>query len=240
MSAADISERIRQKAVTLVGGGINSSITSTTKSEATKLRKRRRQEWTDVESALNYGIETTAENEKSPGGDDAIRFLLQLNSSWNKYISDLLKITEVSEDELTTVKSRFISARSKVELIGAHVRVATCNQKKHLVNSYGVIIGETKNTWKIVAREVLKQSRKRAKPEDEDSQSDAKNGINCKVIVLPKRGSSLVLIIPIISSLSKGDSEVLCGGDGEQNHQLIAKSEKSLRITLDPNLNEEY
>jgi hypothetical protein len=147
-------------------------------------------------------------------------------------------IKEATNDELlTTIKARFIAARDKVELVGAHVRVAACSQNKRLMGLSGVLIGETENTWKIVVLERPKRNRKQTKSEEdkghppEDAQHD-----DTETVVVPKRGSSLVLILPISSS-TKDDPEVTSESDEEKKH-LIVKSERSLCITLDPSSNE--
>ena len=212
LSLGDMSERIRQKAVTLIGGGINSSLPSSTK-KFSKLGKRRCRDWKDVEPVLRQHQKTSKV--------DTLRYLRQLNSYWNSYISSILMVNGASEKDVMSLKSSFIAARNTVELVGAHVRIASCTQMKQLTGILGVLIGETRSTWKVA---ILKRSKHTPKHRKE-VQSDV------KFIFVPKEGSTLMLIIPALPS-TKDDQ--IFEADKDKG-DLILKCERCLFITLDPN-----
>jgi RNase P/RNase MRP subunit p29 len=235
-SVADFDERIRQKAVTLIGGGINASVTSKkTMKSTTKSRKRRKREWKDVEPLL-LGHDDSKKKRSS------IPFLQQLNVSWNEYIAKILQVNG-NTDEASSIKSRVVTKRERLELVGAHVRVATCCQKKSFIGTSGILLGETKNTWHIarIRQPVIKRDKQQVEGANKDVTEEAADDIgsgqkrDTETITVPKRGSSLVLMIPVVSSIeedSKGGENM--ADDSEED--LIVKSERSLCITLDPNL----
>jgi RNase P/RNase MRP subunit p29 len=235
-SVADFDERIRQKAVTLIGGGVNAAVTSksTMKKITTKSRKRQKREWKDVEPLLLGHDDSKKIN--------SIPFLRQLNASWNEYIAKLLQVNE-NTDEASSIKSRVVTKRERLELVGAHARVATCCQKKSFIGTSGILLGETKNTWHIarIRQPVIKRDKQQVEGASKDVSEEAADDIgsgqkrDTETITVPKRGSSLVLMIPVVSSIEE-DSK---GGEikaDDSEEDLIVKSERSFCITLDPNL----
>jgi RNase P/RNase MRP subunit p29 len=247
LSVGDIDDRIKRRAVTLIGGGVNSSMTSKQIKSETKSRKRPRREWNDVKSSLRR---------KHPGrtrsdNDDSIQFLRQLNSSWNDYMaaasilglnsSSSSSSSSIWDDDLMAIKARFaLARRAQIELVGAHVKVATCPQKKNLVGTLGVLVGETKNTWSVVrlcpSREDMKDPKDAGKPplkleNDKPVRTSGKH--HTELVTIPKRGSSLVLMIPITPSLSDAKEEATMENH-EEEKELIVQADRFICITLDP------
>ena len=110
----------------------------------------------------------------------------------------------------------------KAQLVGAKVRIKACRQHPHLQRKEGFLVSITKNTWVVMMQISItmnnnnsSSNKKRQKLEShqndplvrvsETDNSDAKEGKSqdqrvWKNTIVPKRGSTLSLLIPIPSS----------------------------------------
>lgn len=242
LSVGDVDDRIKRRAVTLIGGGVNSSMTSKQIKSEKKSRKRPRREWNDVESSLRR---RTHPGRTMSDDDDSIQFLRQLNSSWNDYMAaaSILNLNSSSswDGDLMAIKARFaLARRAQIELVGAHVKVATCCQKKKLVGTLGVLVGESKNTWSVVrlchSREDTKDPKDAGKTplkSENDKPVRLSGKQNTELVTIPKRGSSLVLMIPMVPSSSDAKEEAT-RENHEEEKELIVQADRFICITLDP------
>lgn len=230
VSQSDMEDRIRQKAVTLMGGGINSYPRAATQQQTSKQRRRRKRPWETVQPILRASSAAIA-----AGGDDT-DFLQRLNAAWNGYIIKVLDLSFSRDDlsirnrNLTDLVSRkFAALRTTdvkagtpaMELVGAHVRIDECRSRPAWVGRFGVLIEETTNTWRVAGC----RRRKRCKRPSKKSSNDPESVVTCDhddnssvpqvdmadssrtdhdktvgtvdLYVVPKRGSSLMLIIPV-------------------------------------------
>lgn len=220
-SHGDVESKIKQRAVTLIGAGVASSLTSDITAPE-KRRKRKRRSWSDVEVTLR---KQSQECDTLPQRLDSPQFLQQLNTKWNEYISSALMLTEATS-EASSVASTFASQRAHLELIGAHVRIATCSQRRRMEGRYGVLVGETENAWQIAA--LQSKSETLAKETAGSDEPILKRTVD--TLLLPKRGSCLILIIPTSTS----PNDPITNPDSENFYDLISHSKRSICITVDP------
>jgi hypothetical protein len=246
LSVSDMDDRIRQRAVTLVGGGVNSAMASSSRKPCAKAkgRKRPRRKWNEVESIL-------AKNDASV---DSLSFLRDLNDRWNAYMLKLLNIDSkaIQKIEAPIIKSRLAVARKSIDLAGAHIHIKQCTQKIDLTGMLGVLLGETNNTWSVVILS-SKRREKRTKLAKSGTTTGADAFINrteskghgdpkstpntivtsVHVVVVPKRGSSLDIILPLPSQMNERQER----GNEELNGEkaIIMQAAKSIFITLHPN-----
>jgi len=212
ISVSDMEDRLRQRAVTLVGGGINSSMITSKKGQSrqTKDRKRPRREWKEVEAKLKRN---------NPTSMDVITFLRSTNDRWNNYIHQVLQIGSnkvqnpklPDEMDLRVIKAKLIAVRDDIELSGARVRIDSCRSKRHLVNVHGLLVSETKNTWSIaIPKRPQGKKRKRSEAHDDDGTGTVKDSSgttdSVDIVLVPKDGSSLDIIIPL--SLGTGTPDL--------------------------------
>jgi len=289
LGLADIEDRIRQRAVTLIGGGINSSIIPITIQR--KLNKKRHQKSSEEmepilkkkkllsslpsssssSSSQMTGMTTTLDGGNHGGSgnnnnDEIIPFLQGLNIAWNAYIWKVIALNKIYpsshkkqnllfEDNTNDKFLQYLPSLKEIEyklialtrinknnnnrnssnnnnnnnyrpleLIGSHVRIESCNSRRSWIGRFGILIGETTNTYRIAGSTTNKSRRNRkikrdqtkelftssicasdsVKNEDEASMSDV------EVFLLPKHGSSLVVIIPIPDPFDCTDGSSSC------------------------------
>jgi hypothetical protein len=227
----EIDDRVRQRAVTLLGGGIQSTVTTHPNSHRErKSRKERTRRRINAESAFpsKQGIDF----------QDNLRYLRRLNASWNEYIMKVLEIDTTSDDEFTTIAPPACDM-SKLDLVGSHVRVRTCTQDAKLVGQSGVLVCVSKNTWKVAilrahfaphpSAEKSTDGRSiRSKSLQNDPSIGAVLRPELQISMVPKRGSSLMLMIPAGNSRSKN-----CNVNIELRNELIAKPKFTLCLLLE-------
>lgn len=240
LSVTDMDDRLRQKVVTLIGGGVNSSVTSLNKQQTNKApkgRKRPRRTWEQVESIVSK----TKNQSQSQSSMTSVQFLQQFNARWNLYMRQVLNIVDSSKTtsmlDIQMIKGRMVALRKSIELTGAHVQVRTCIQKRNLVGKFGILIGESTNTWSVAmrlsGRRAKRQQRRDLSEKDTASECNETDPVREKrvteIVSIPKRGSSLDMIIPIGLQTGKGN-EV----DTESDDEWIVphQASKSIFITL--------
>jgi hypothetical protein len=233
LTVSDMDDRLRQRTVTLVGGGVNSAMSSSSRKPCAKAKGRRRPrpEWNKVEGIL-------AKNDAAM--DDSLKFLRELNDRWNVYMFQLLNVDSktVQQFEAPIIKSRLTVARKSMDLAGAHVQIKECTQKRDLTGILGVLLGETNNTWSVVIRSGTRRRKRRklAKSGSTKGCGDPKstpNTIGTEVVVVPKRGSSLDIILPLPSQMNERQDGGNEASNGEEP-MIIKQAPKSIFITLRP------
>lgn len=222
LSLNDMEDRIRSRAVTLVGGGINASVSSKSKRTSLSSQKRRQHSFEQAEPALKSG----------GGSTNAVDFLTAMNTSWNEYIlSNILLSTPCAT--LESMKQRLVSLlpfttnadgdchrlSSRVELVGAHVRIHQCPSRNEWVGRSFILVGETLNTWRLAGLATKRQKQRRMKQKKEgDEKAEMKDMDNTekhstsvdpppvKVFLVPKKGTTLVVIVPLPGKVAGGDA----------------------------------
>ena len=255
---SDVDERIRQRAVTLLGGGINASIPVGKK--VVRSKKRRRRSWETAKPFLSKSFTDEAVLRSDSG--DILSFLRKLNSTWNDYVWKLLSNDkdnggkrQLSDDELNEIEVRLGSLVSrkdlgrdgggnkndggfhqmeetqgdKIDLIGAHLKIIGSNSRRSWVGRFGVLVGETTNTYRIATYAPHRKMRKNASKEA--------NGMNIEVLVLPKQGSVVQLILPLLPYESKDvdcNNEPVVESEGValETTSIIALQDEAIGISI--------
>lgn len=152
LSTADIAGRIKQRSLTLVGGGHNVSATAVGKAQkqskptiASRSQRRRKRD------RLLQRIGCTRPFTEYQLERDAY-FLQQLIAEWNSYASEVLRVRSEpdSEEALSRIAFRASQLADSIEWIGARVRVAQCPSMRGREGLSGVMVSRTTNTWRIV------------------------------------------------------------------------------------------
>ncbi|KAG7343415.1 hypothetical protein IV203_021360 [Nitzschia inconspicua] len=236
LSVKDVDDRIKQRAVTLVSGGINASIAMHRRPKTTK-KRRRQQSWEQVEGNCKLWTDQYSNGEAL----NDITFLRTMNTSWNEYIWDVLNIP-ISIDDLDDNKniqrvqqrlnSCLMMASSDLELVGAHIKIASCDSHKSWTGRLGVLIGETTNTYRMAGLATTwTKNAKSKKEENIDHPSSHAKGMSITVLVIPKQGTSLILLLPIIPTDDRKQTPPEGSDDGDM---LIPLSESTVCIRLKP------
>jgi RNase P/RNase MRP subunit p29 len=180
LSTQVIDERIRQRALTLVGGGINSSMTSTGGKQNNK-RRRHYEELSNRQKQKRFQQIQAKDLSRSKQEDEkAFDTLLKVNRKWNDYVRKLARLDQLLQDEdpIKTVSLRL----AQLELVGAFVKLITCQAHKEWVGKEGMIVETTTNTWRLAIMKVSDMQTQKQQP---------------KVLVVPKKGSRLMFQLTI-------------------------------------------
>ena len=193
LSTQAIDERIRQRALTLVGGGINSSMTNA-QTEKCKKRQRRQDELSNRQrkkimrdAKAGKKLEQASMKSEKEQCEKFFNTLLELNQKWNIYVRKLLGVDEyesLQTDKDSTFRKTLSSRLVQAELVGAFVKLIECGAHKKWIGKEGLIVGNFQNTWRLAIMQV--------------SSGNVKAKQRPKVLVVPKQGSQLLLQIPIM------------------------------------------
>jgi hypothetical protein len=245
LSLKDVDDRIKQRAVTLVGGGINAPIAISKNSTNTTKKRRRRRRQCSWEQVKDKCQKWCVENSIEPLCD--ITFLREMNRGWNDYLWNLLELSTDdlscldSEEGVQRLQQRWIAIvigggrntkyknynANNFELVGGHVKIDSCHSHKAWIGRHGVVIGETQNTYRIAC--LASTSRKQSKME---SIVGDDNDDNVSVIVVPKQGTALMLLLPVPPAQNFLGSIEDHAARHEHDGVLIPVSDKTICITL--------
>jgi hypothetical protein len=175
-SLQEVSDKLQQRALTLVTGGINgkrSSRTETNKNDAeasaSKKRKRNkiqisRKEEVKLLNAMSPAVKTCQTN-----------FLDKLNRHWNDYVRRLVRIdSDKASTTDDTIARRLQMVANDIEWVGARMRIDECLARPQWAKRQGILVATTSQTWKVI------ESTKR-----EDG------SIRFDVLIVPKKGTYL-------------------------------------------------
>lgn len=179
-SQNEIDECIRQRALTLVGGGINASISVP--------RDRQRISTLQVSksshSARRRKFQACDVAKEASSSHNTWKTLQKTNQIWVGYVHKCLRDDGMNSkpfDE-SALKAVFATLVTSVELVGAFVSIERCNSQRNLVSTRGYLVGETAATWKIA---VLPRQKKQ-KPKERF----------CISVSVPKEGTSVSVYLP--------------------------------------------
>jgi len=189
LKSRNFEAKLGQRALTLIKGGIGTSIVKSTadmvdSGNSGKRKKSLRNEIIRIPGSISRKKRRRCRNEV--GAHSTARkldgtVLLGLHKMWEKYAKVLLQkcMCAISFDA-----EEASSLVATGELVGAFVKIKSSNSCKSHVGKQGYIVEITKNTWRI------------AIPSDKSLDiSDSNKAAAFKIILLPKKGSSLVLYI---------------------------------------------
>jgi hypothetical protein len=237
LSLFDVNDRIRQRAVSLLGGGIHAAVkpnnSQAPRQGQTSSRRQRRKRG----RANNANVDISQKKQKL-SSNEQIHFLRGLNTKWNEYISNVLELEENTSSEV--ILGRAASVMGQVDLVGAHLRIVKCTQKHRLEGKTGVLVDISKNTWKVAVLKSVKGSITHSNDKNTNNLSEeptSKEGTSesirneMQLLVIPKRGSSLVLLIPAHAATSRTSDRM---DRNEGDDVLISTADQTICIVLDP------
>jgi RNase P/RNase MRP subunit p29 len=154
LSLSDVDDRIRQRALTLIGGGINASLAKkrarvdrnpdvmSNRKQKRIISEARLQHVTSVDSVLSVTDTRRAALQRKE------QTLAKLTERWNDYIKEMIGPPghELNDAAYALASSRL----GTCELIGGVVRIKKCPAHKSWVGKEGMVTEETSNTWKIL------------------------------------------------------------------------------------------
>ena len=194
LSQNDVSDRIRTKALVVLGGGINVSLSCDSKKSQQSLESQK------LLLASNRKRKKAMLKRCLPSHEvfdkDTWSNLEVVNTKWNEYMCHHLKNEGV---HVETANTRYLSkciprCITGVELIGSSVSVLKCPSNPCYVSKEGVLIAMTLKTWRIASR-----PRK-------DHLLNADN--YCLVVVVPRDGLSVLQIVVPTNKSQKLSQEV--------------------------------
>ncbi|KAL3942444.1 MAG: hypothetical protein SGBAC_003367 [Bacillariaceae sp.] len=223
-SLADVESKIKQRAVAIVGGKVTAALISTS-GASTKNRKRQRtgKSWEDVEETVKRQSIVIPSMPSRIGSTD---FLRELNAKWNEYIRSALQLN-MGGNNPSAVLSRFSVLREDLEVAGAHVRISSCSQRKELEGCFGVLLGERKNTWVVAT--IQSQRKRKGERLSITEKQELGSDQNVGVVLLPKRGTTVILVIPMNAEKVANATKATKDDNGEG---IIELSPQSICIVL--------
>ncbi len=187
LNQQEVSDRLREKALTLVGGGINTAVTSSAEKRSRKRRRTTSLQSTSKKSKAGKIPMAFWENQPTILASQ-LEFVDTLNQEWNKYIRRLIRSVEERPPDVPTISSRIKQLATTIEWIGAKVYVQKCPQHLHYENKSGILIGETSCTWRVVDLSYSK---------DESEEAEVSPRQQIRILVIPKQRSTLAVLIPL-------------------------------------------
>lgn len=190
LKARHYETKLGQRALTLIKGGIGTRIVKSTSdmvdnSNAGKWKKgRRNNDIIRLPGSKSRKKRKRCQNEvdahhTASKFDGAILF--GLHKMWEKYIKTLLQNCVISNQFDVKEASSLIAT---AEFVGAFVKIKSSNSCKSHVGKQGYVVEITKNTWRM------------AVPVDGSIDvADARKVTAFKIIIVPKKESSLVMRI---------------------------------------------
>ena len=193
VSLQELDSRIRQKALTLVGGGINSEWAasgggrnSATKDAPTTTiinakvlnvrRDRKKRKRQIMKSAMKF---TTHDEDGRIG-----RFLLDLNDMWNTYISKLLQLPPsfatigsciaFSRSTSFLIRATSCITKESVQLVGARVQIKSCLSHPSWNGKTGILVRQTTNTWQVMVSMPNTRTNSKKRKRDKQLHEDTK------------------------------------------------------------------
>lgn len=182
LSTQEVSDRIKLRTLTLVGGGINTAASSTRKVAAKSERQRRR--------AKRRRVENETLNDQAVVSHQ-LKFLKDLNSMWVDYIWSLVQTTAPSSDDEGAALVARIKTLQNVEWVGARVRIEECKHRRSYERREGILISTTSETFRLVEIDGNKERR-------EDKQEEAsKEKSPLKTLIVPNKNSRLSVLLAL-------------------------------------------
>ena len=172
----EVDARIRQRGLTLIGGGINND------------RIRRKQ---GVKHSMNISNRTRKRVLKAsrkqllvPFHTNHVDSTEALHKMWNNYFNKLLPKGIVNPITAPSLSLHLAPIMDQVELVGAYATIVLCKGHSQMVGKEGFVVEVTANTWKILHLAKRK-------------------GMHDKSLVIPKEGSILSLRINLLRTIEE-------------------------------------
>ena len=184
LSENEVKDRLQQRGLTLVGGGFYSTPKKQNQSKNSQRRTRKRKLCHPRRCGKTMQIpEEVWKNEMD--------FVEKLNRKWNEYAWRMLRPAtppgkrskpslEVKDDDIPTIAKRAKLLSRTIEWVGSRVRLDRCTSCCESVGCEGILVADTKNTWEVFWRDVKQRPKSR-------------------LAIIPKQGSTVVVLLPLLS-----------------------------------------
>lgn len=214
--AKQMEQKIALRTLTLIKGGIGTSITKSTsellqdgQNIATHTKRKNRRDLIWVEGSisnrkrkrsrrtLSSSVQSCDASSHPDLNQHSADILFGLNEIWNSYMSELFKMEMKVFDN-----NKIATLVSRAELVGASVEIVRSKSTTH-AGKLGFIVDSSLNVWRIATpvnngnEELIRESA----------------ASEWKVITLPKRGTDIILKIPGFNS------------NGECTHIMVSSFE---------------
>lgn len=196
VTAQDIEETLRHRAITLVGGGYNKK---PPKPLATSSRRGRPKRTTTGKKSIRSSVVVPVDVYQTQ-----MAFLRRLHHVWIQHAWEVLDGRSAS-----TVQQRLASLprRDSLEWIGSRVRIDECGPQPSRIGRVGILVAHTVNTWRVVPV-----------PDDFDRATDTlqtneppptTSTMRLETFVLPKDSTTLSVLLPTRPNSHRPDGAAL-------------------------------
>jgi hypothetical protein len=186
--------KLAQRALTLVGGGLNKPIATPTK-DMTQTKPNHARKSSPFPGYVSHRqqkrnrMDVRVREGKRPHAKDCpntcitdyeLLVLTQLHQLWKEYFHSLRR-TQIGLDDL--------------ELVGAHVRIVQCKEQSSWIGSEGLIVVDTANTWQVVMGLPQDSETEEVSLETRSNKLFLQKFTRARLIRIPKQGSKIALIL---------------------------------------------
>ncbi|GFH46107.1 predicted protein [Chaetoceros tenuissimus] len=193
LQARHFESKLGQRALTLIKGGIDTSISTNDLVERKNVMSKKEANRNKIIRLHGCKSKTKRkklqEKTKSLCRDDLKQVrgtvMLSLHHLWKSYIQNLF-----SSDSSKTDQKTLSSLLGTVEMIGALIKIQRSSNHS-LKGKFGFIVGSTANTWRIA------MVKKEVSSFDDDEIPKYCNQSSLKVVLIPKQSTTLNLSIPL-------------------------------------------
>jgi len=191
LASSEMSNRIKSRALTLVGGGYHRTVGGGSKKQKQHQRKGKR-----ADTEWNSLLENQELRERQES------FLKELNALWNEYARNLLGMNETTTLD-DSLRSKILAASSSMEWVGSFVQIESSKRHPAWTGRHGFLVEVTSNTWRVIEYDMEHDAATKGKDDDASSKQ------SMKVLVVPKHGSSLSVLLPTITGGGEGNTHSL-------------------------------
>ena len=162
LSQSEVDTRIRQRGLTLVGGGINQEWDHGRKQQQRTAKKNAARSISNrARKRILMNLEakktTTAAAAAVPYDSRTHDQMIALHNLWNDYFLKLVGVVIHYPISSSLINMRLASSTmDSMELVGAYVTIFKCKGHQPLVGKKGYVILVTPNMWKIVQIAITK------------------------------------------------------------------------------------
>jgi hypothetical protein len=180
VTAQDIEETLRHRAITLVGGGFHKKPPKPLASSA----RRRPKRTTTGKKLIRSSVVVPADVHQSQ-----VMFLRRLHRAWIQHAWEILDGTSAA-----AVQRRLASLpnQNSLEWIGSRVRIDECGAQPSRIGRVGILVAHTANTWRVVPVPDDFE-----KPTGTFEKNEGPTTVRLQTFVLPKEATTLSVLLPI-------------------------------------------
>lgn len=197
LQARHFESKLGQRALTLIKGGIDTSISTNDLVERKNVMSKKEANRNKI--IRLHGCKSKTKRKKLQEKTKSIckdnlkqvrgTIMLSLHHLWQTYIQNLFQQYDISDPSKSDQKT-LSSLLGTVEMIGALIKIQRCSNYS-LKGKFGFIVGSSANTWSIamLKKEVLCF--------DDEEIAKYCNQSSLKVVLIPKHSTTLILSVSL-------------------------------------------